>query len=289
MIRSVKTGLILIVAIASLMWSCNNEKQNVTEGEIRIVSLKGSFSETISALGFEENIVGVDITSTYPSTLLEKPKMGHRKNMSVEGVLSLDPTHIFADPDDLKPETVEQLKKTSASLILYKQDYSLEGTRNMIGMIADTLGAPEKANEIMESIQSKLTEVDSMAEPVRALFIYARGAGTILVAGTGTQMAAAIEMAGGINTAAEISDFKPLTSEALLDFDPEVIIMFNRGLKSLKGMEGLYGIPGISNTIAGKNERIITMDAQFLSGFGPRLGEAIVELNKEFKKIRVTE
>ena len=64
---------------------------------------------------------------------------------------------------------------------------------------------------------------------------------------------------------------------------PFVILLFDTGLQSLGGIDGLLKIEGISATNAGKNQKIITMDGQLLSGFGPRLGEAVVELHNKLK------
>ena len=37
---------------------------------------------------------------------------------------------------------------------------------------------------------------------------------------------------------------------------------------------------GLAKTKAGKNKNIIAMDGALLSGFGPRVGEGVVELNQ---------
>ena len=39
-------------------------------------------------------------------------------------------------------------------------------------------------------------------------------------------------------------------------------------------------------TNAGKNKSLIQMDGQLLSGFGPRVAEALTELNKELEEIK---
>jgi iron complex transport system substrate-binding protein len=46
---------------------------------------------------------------------------------------------------------------------------------------------------------------------------------------------------------------------------------------------GLLKVPGIANTNAGRNRKIIAMDGQLLTGFGPRLGKAALELAKRVK------
>jgi len=45
----------------------------------------------------------------------------------------------------------------------------------------------------------------------------------------------------------------------------------------------LLKVPGVANTNAGKNKKVISMDGQLLTGFGPRLGKAALELSQKAK------
>ena len=72
-----------LTAFLALLTSLSGKAQQ------RIVSLNGNISEMLCALGLEQQIAGVDITSTYPASLQTKPKVGHNRNISAEGVLSL--------------------------------------------------------------------------------------------------------------------------------------------------------------------------------------------------------
>lgn len=104
-----------------------------------------------------------------------------------------------------------------------------------------------------------------------------------MVAGQKTPLDAVINLAGGVNAAQGFDDFKPLTPEALLEANPDVILMFDSGLQSIGGVEGILKIEGIAQTNAGKNKKVIAMDGQYLSGFSPRLGDAVLELNQKLK------
>ncbi|MFT4022834.1 MAG: ABC transporter substrate-binding protein, partial [Flavihumibacter sp.] len=116
----------------------------------------------------------------------------------------------------------------------------------------------------------------------KVLFVYARGAGSLQVAGKGTALTKMIELAGGTN-AVDFDNFKPLTSESLVAANPDVIVLFDSGLKSVGGPEGFLQVPGVSLTNAGKNKKIVSMDGAMLSGFGLRLPQAIAELNQKIK------
>jgi iron complex transport system substrate-binding protein len=117
----------------------------------------------------------------------------------------------------------------------------------------------------------------------KVLFIYARGAGTLMVSGTGTPIASMIQLAGAKNAVTDFADFKPLTAEAMVAANPDIILLFDSGLKSIGGIDGLLKVPGIAQTNAGRNRSIVSMDGELLSGFGLRLPQAIRELQEKVK------
>src|SRR5690606_33743928 len=105
----------------------------------------------------------------------------------------------------------------------------------------------------------------------------------MMVAGQNTPLDAVINLAGGVNAAQGFEDFKPFTPEALLEANPDAILMFDSGLQSIGGAEVILNIEGVGQTNAGKNKKIIAMDGQYLSGFSPRLGDAVLELNQKLR------
>ena len=249
----------------------------------RIVSLSGTTSEIICALGKQAQLVGVDVTSTYPAALEKLPKVGHSRNISAEGVLALTPTLVIGTTESLKPEVAAQLKSAGVAVQLFKQDYSVAGTKQLVKDVAAAFGASAQVPAVLRKLDADLAQARKPAKAPKVLFIYARGAGTMMVAGTGTQAAKVIQLAGGQNAVTDFADFKPLTAEALVAANPDVLLLFDSGLASLGGKAGLEKIPGIAQTTAGKTGRVVEMDGQLLTGFGPRLGLAVTELGQKLK------
>ena len=276
-------GLALVWAFA--FQACQPAAQSTTNfaDTAKIVSLNGTVSEILVDLGFEDNIVGVDVASNYPASLQEKLKVGHSRQLSAEGVLALAPDIVIAANADMKPELAEQIRNTGVKLLLFEHRYSPDGTKELIREMADSLGRKEKGDSIIMALQSDLEKVKQieMKDPKpKVLFIYARGTGTMMVAGKDTQVEKMIELAGGVNAVNDFAEFKPLTAEALVAANPDVILLFDSGLSSLGGAEGLLEVQGVRQTNAGKNQRIVEMEGQFLTGFSQRLGKAIEELAK---------
>lgn len=244
----------------------------------RIVSINGAVSEIICALGHEKDIVGVDVTSNYPATLEKLSKVGHNRNVSAEGVLSLRPTLVLGTEGSLKPEVLSQIKTAGVKVILYKHDFSAEGARSLIRAVAETLAAKDKATNLIQKLDQDLKKAKALTKPVKVLFVYARGVGALNVGGTGTSVEKVMQLAGAQNAITDFSDFKPLTAESLVAANPDVILLFNSGLESVGGIDGFLKVAGVAQTKAGKNRKIIEMDGQLLTGFGPRLGLAVQEL-----------
>ena len=283
-----KFFIIALLVLATV--SCKNDTKNTEDAATandtiaktekhRIISLNGAVTEIIAALGHEGDIVGVDVTSTYPESVKNNAEdLGHVRSISIEALMALQPTLILATDKDISPELLEKIKASGIQAQVYNQEFTPEGTKKLIADVAKTLNNTS-FKELQDKTDADLANVASLDKEAKVLFIYARGAGTLMVAGAKTPVDKVIELAGAKNAITEFEDFKPLTPEALIKGNPDVILMFDSGLGSLGGPQGVLKIQGVSQTNAGKNKRIIAMDGGLLSGFGPRVGEAALELN----------
>ncbi len=277
------TALFLIV---TAMMSCNSKKEQestpveTAQVKERIISLNGAITETLVALGEKENIIAVDVTSTYPEDIKTTAQdLGHTSKISIESIMALKPTIIYATEKDLNDDFKSQLEKTKIRLEVIKQEFSLEGTKTLIKTVAQSLNN-ENYQPLLDKIDQDLQDLPSFENKPKVLFIYARGAATLLVAGDKTPVNSIVNIAGAQNAVTEFEDFKPLTPESLLNSNPDYILMFTTGLQSMGGIDGVLKIDGINKTNAGKNKKVIAMDGLLLSGFGPRVGQAAKELNQ---------
>ncbi len=251
---------------------------------LRIVSANGTLSEILVGLGLEKQIVGVDVTSTYPASLEKLPKIGHNRTIAAEGILALNPdVIIYTDQSMFSPAVVKQLSSSGKKLVAFKHEYSKEGAIKLIREVGAYFNANPQAEKMVNALQADLAKIPAPASPKKLLFIYARGTGTLMVSGAGTSLDKMFALAGHKNAVTGFTEFKPLTAESLITANPDVLVLFSSGLESLEGMDGLLKVPGVANTNAGKNRKIVTMDGQYLTGFGPRLGKAAIELSQKVK------
>lgn len=282
--------LILLTLLATSLLACGPSENAEVETQAeestppRIVSLSGTLTEVLYDLDQGDNLVGVDVTSTYPAEANELPKLGHVSSLSVEGVMNLKPTVIFVDAEQAGKPALKTLRESGIEVVPVENTPTLGNAERVARQLAPHLRgvAPETFSKYAEQLKrDSLTLVETLEKhPARpsVLFIYARGANQMMVAGSDTEAASIIELAGGRNAIEAASGFKPMTPEALVAAAPEHILLFESGLESLDGREGLANIPGIVQTPAYKNDRITAMDGHYLLGFGPRAAQAANEL-----------
>lgn len=251
----------------------------------RIIGLNGSITEILFALGLDANIVGCDASSTYPKEVKKKlPSVGYQYRLNAEGILSLKPTLVIGREDVKPPQVVEQLRAAGVTVLLLKEPRSFHEAKQHLRTIGKAVGRQETAEALIlelekqvETLESKLAASEGQPKK-KALFLYLRGPQTAFVLGEESAPGVMIKIVGAENAAGNIKGTKPMTAEAVIAAQPEVYVLFESGLKSIGGVEGLFKVPGLAQTPAGRNKRVIAIDGLYLSGFGPRCGRAALDL-----------
>ena len=278
--------LLLFVAATITLWSSVAANAKTTEAinTSRIVTLSGAITEIVFALGAGSRVVGVDASSSYPQDVNQLAKVSYHRRLSAEGVLSLAPTLIIATSEAGPPAAIEHLRSAGAELLIVPHEPTVESTLMKIERIASALDASEAGDTLITQIREQLNLVRSSHPAdnakIKVLFIYARGQGTLNVAGRVTGADTIIKLAGAVNAVDGYTDYKPLTSEGAVAAAPDVILLMDKGLESIGGPEAVWQLPGLALTPAGRQKRVISLDGLMLLGFGPRLGQAALALNQ---------
>lgn len=243
----------------------------------RIVSMGGPITEIVYALGLGDRIVGTDLSSLYPAEIQSKPRLGYFRQASAEGIVSVRPTLVIALDGLGPPAVADQVRAAGVSVYVLPEAETLEDAEARVEAIGRLLAVEDAAAELVRRMRSELAEATAHrpAPGIRALFVYARGAGVVQVSGSQTAAETMMTLAGLENAISEFEGFRPLTAEAVITAAPDVIVMPTRGMESLGGWEGLLKQPGLAQTPAGRNGRIIAVDDAILLGLGPRVGEGV--------------
>jgi iron complex transport system substrate-binding protein len=244
----------------------------------RIVSLGGALTEIVCALGYGSDLVGIDAGSTHPASVQKLPRTGHAREIAVEGVLSLRPTLVLATDEAGPPGAVTRLKESGVPLVVVPSAHGVAEAAARIRTIGAALGAKERGDSLARALEKDVKSIARAKGAPRVLFVYARGAGTVNVAGDDTAADAIVELAGGVNAVTGFTGYRPLTAEGVLAAKPDVIVTPASSAESLGGVAALLALPGVGATPAGKAKRVVTFDTLYLLGFGPRTALAANEL-----------
>jgi iron complex transport system substrate-binding protein len=248
----------------------------------RLVSIGGSLTEIIYALGEEKRLVARDQTATFPEAALALPDVGYMRALAPEGVLSVTPTALLVIDGSGPPEALDVLAHAGVDYQTVPEGFSHEGILTKVRAVGQALGVPEKAEALVAELDASLKAVEArtvtIPERKKILFVLSTQGGKIQASGTDTAANGIIELAGALNAVTDYSGYKALTEEAIIAANPDVILMMDRGGDHGGTDADLLAHPAIALTNAGKNHAIVRLDGAYLLGFGPRTASAVGEL-----------
>ncbi|AGI69846.1 hemin ABC-transporter periplasmatic binding protein HmuT [Octadecabacter antarcticus 307] len=266
----------LAIAVGLLVTSA---KADATSAD-RVLSIGGSVTEIIYALGEQDRLIARDTTSSYPAEAEDLPDVGYMRALSPEGILSVDPQLIIAEDGSGPPETIAVMRAANIPFITVPDGYDRSAVGAKIRAVADALGVPEKGDALAAEVDAQLASLNtSMDTPARVMFILSTQGGRIMASGDNTAADGIIDLAGGINAITEFEGYKPLTDEAITAANPDVIVMMDRGGDHSVANTDLWANPAISTTAAAQTQRVVRIDGLLLLGFGPRTPKAALQLH----------
>jgi len=250
----------------------------------RIVSIGGSLTEIVYALGEESHLVARDTTGNYPPAALKLPDVGYMRALSPEGVLSVNPTGILAIAGSGPADALSLIGKSGIPYDEIPESFSHQGILDKVLAVGRALGADDKAKALAAKLDADLTAAEGLTKGLaeanrkRVLFVLSLSGGKILASGSGTAADGIIGLAGGVNAVTGYAGYKAIGSEAVIAARPDVILLMdNAGDRSATTAQLLVD-PAIALTPAGKNKAVIVMDGEYLLGFGPRTPAAVRDL-----------
>ncbi|PRY77792.1 iron complex transport system substrate-binding protein [Yoonia maritima] len=250
-----------------------------------IVSIGGSITEIIYALGKGDQLIARDTTSSFPAEVNDLPDVGYMRALSPEGVLSVSPGLIVSEDGAGPPETIDVLKAADIPLVMITDEFSRAGIVAKIRAVGEAVGATDEAEALAVEIDTKLQSAEETATaragetPKRVLFILSTQGGRIMASGRNTAADSIISMAGAVNAIAEFEGYKQLSDEAISVAAPDVILMMDRGGDHGADNSELLSMPAIVTTPAAETESVVRMNGLYLLGFGPRTADAVLELS----------
>ncbi|WP_371678770.1 hemin ABC transporter substrate-binding protein [Streptomyces sp. NBC_01276] len=265
--------------------SADGTQVTVTSAD-RIIPLTGGLNEIVQTLGLGGQVVARDITATFEqAAALPVVTRGH--DVSAESVLSLRPTLVLAETTTGPAEAVRQIRDAGVPVLVLAPATSLEDVPKRIDAVAAALGVGDAGTRLNGRTADRIAAARKgvpagSAKKPRVAFLYLRGTASVyLLGGSDSGAAPLLEAAGAVDTGKESGlgkDFTPITSEALAAAAPDAILVMTKGLESVGGVDGLVRIPGVAQTPAGTDRRVVTVDDGVLLNYGPRTDQVLSSL-----------
>lgn len=256
----------------------------------RIVSVGGGLTEVIYALGAEKELVGVDTTSLYPQAATKLPSVGYARALSSEGILALSPTLVLASEDAGPPAVLRQVGTAGVPVSVLSANDKFEGVIERIQRVGSLIDRVPQANQLESQLkqdwQHARAPILARKTPApRVLFILSHSPAQIMVGGKNTSADAMIAYVGARNAVDGFEGFKPLTPEAVIAAQPDIVLLTEQGMQVVGGVDGVLKLPGLAQTPAGQKRRVVALEAMFMLGFGPRLPQAVSALDQALVKV----
>jgi iron complex transport system substrate-binding protein len=258
----------------------------------RLICIGSAVTEIVYALQANDLIVGVDTTSIYPDAARSLPSIGYSRTLSAEGVLSLSPSQILYTEDAGPPVVLQQIQDAGIRMQRIPAHHTFTGVCDRVIAIGQAIHQPTRADQLKLQLQQQWARIEDAikAKPFpsaapRVLYIHSMNPSQVMVSGQETNANAMIRYAGLRNAMDGFRGYKPLTPEAVIVANPDLILVTDQGLQAIGGRSQLARLPGMKRTKAILSQKLISMDAVYLLGFGPRMPDAVITLHLQARAL----
>lgn len=279
----------ILIIISCFTYGCgrfsNEDKKG--NGKERIVCIAKQYSEITCALNAQQDIVAVDVSSTYPEELKKLPTVGYHRALSAEAILAMKPTLILQD-NNIGPEyVVKQLHDLKIPMKNFnKYQNTIAGTDSLIREMGTYFHREKQADSLCQILEKDmkiaLENARQYKDSVKVLIIhFGQASNNYLVMTQKSTAAKMIEWAGGKMAVDDEKGMKQLSPEIVAASDPDVILLTDFGYDRLGGSpEKIKELPGVSSTKAFKNNRIFRIEEHDVVYLGPRTGQNVLLIQK---------
>jgi iron complex transport system substrate-binding protein len=291
--RSFMKRLTLSIAVIVLCTACSRFGNTGSSSETqRAVIIAQAYTEIIWALGAQDQVVGVDYSSTYPPDVKKVTTVGYHRALSTEGILSLKPTVIIHDGNIGPPQVVEQLTKLKIPMKTFEaKNTSIDGTKALIREMGAYFHKESRAEELCAKLDADMKQALDEASkytdhPRVAVIHYGRASNVYMLVGAGGSGDAAaagqmVRWAGGEMAIQKEGMERMASPEIVAQANPDVVLMTEFGYDRLDGSKDkIMELPGVATSNAAKTGRIYRVEEHDLLYFGPSTGQGVTALVK---------
>ncbi len=245
----------------------------------RLISLAPSVTEILFAVGAGDQVVGVTSFCNYPAEATTREVVGgfDPNTISVEKIVSLKPDLVFVE-DIIHQPIIDALDKLHIPVVAVAAR-TVAGVYDNITFVGQVTGHPAEAAQVVTSMQDRInavaTRLANLPTSDRPTVFWEMWDEPLMTTGPNTFTSQIIELAGGVNIFADVTqDYPQVSLEEVVSRNPAVIMSADTHGDKLS-VEQVAQRPGWANIDAVKNNRIYLLNGDIVSRAGPRLADAV--------------
>lgn len=279
------------LACVAMLAACGRfgEKSVQAAGTDRVVCVSKQINEFIYAIGAEQHLVAVDLTSIYPPQITKLPTVGYHRALSAEGIISMKPTLFLTDGNVGPSAVLDQLKKVGIPIETMLPGTTLDSAQQLLLRLGDKFGRRRAADSVlaqwkagMQDVWNDTAQYGGKPKPRVLIIHFGQIANNYLAVKAGGPADDLIRWAGGVNAVDSVGGMMRLSPELIAKLAPDIIVATDLGFDRYGSAEAFATMPGVSLTPAGKAKRIYRITETELLYFGPRTPETVRKLRTMF-------
>jgi len=275
--RIFKINLALAV-VCGVSWSAEvAERGPHKNGELRVVSLTPSSTETIYQLGMEKALVGRSSACDYPAEVRGLPVFGDFATPNLEALIRAKPDVLLIS--DFKTPAMEKSLEKAGIRVVRQLCASAADYRKSVEQLGEVLACPEAAKKELARIDARMAEFAALPE-LKTKVLFVAWDAPLMVAGKGSLADEMLRTIKATNVAGKVpQQYFKCSFDWVLKNPPDVVVWQateNVDLKSHRFWGKLDAV---------KNGRVVRIDdMDLISRPGPRMFDGMAELRRKISE-----
>ncbi len=240
----------------------------------RIISLYPAHSENLTALGLEQELIGIAVSDTYPPKILDKQRFSHHDN--AEKFIAANPDLVLIRPmiEHSAPKLLEQLRRAGI-VVISLQPRSVDEMFGYWQELGKLTGKDRAAQEMISSFKDNLKTNAKILQSIPITNrpkVYFESIHAKMKTFSPTSIALfVLDQAGGINIAVDAearknSNIAAYGKERILSHASEIdIFLAQKGRMNRVTKKDILQEPGFLAIKAIREQEVYLVDEQLVS------------------------
>ncbi len=248
----------------------------------RIVSLVPSVTESLAELGCADSLVAVTTFCARPESVVARMrKIGGTKNPNVEMIIELRPDLVIANKEENRSEDVEALIDAGLAVYVGYPRTAREATDELENLAALATVAPNSA-KVISTVRNAIERQETLNATRPAVRVFCPiWRNPYMAVGGETFAGDLLRLAGGTNVFEDRASggrYPQVTVAEIVAAAPDVVLLPNEPYRfTSRHRDELLALHDVPAAGAG---RVFLIDGQLITWHGPRIGEALREIEQ---------